>query len=94
MVDQLRPMPHVNDQAVIESDRAPTVFHEGWYLLFKDMRDLLTLALDRQNVTISDQDPTTDDIADGTYTVWNNTATPYVRLYANVGGTLYKVALT
>lgn len=93
----LRPLPHPNDEAVIASETAPTRLHEGYFLTLKSMHDILSAmipVIERQTVTVSDVDPTTDDIEDGTYLVWNNTAAPYVRLYANIGGTLYKVALT
>lgn len=40
------------------------------------------------NVKQSDSDPTTSDIADGTFAVWYNTTTGYAKFWMNIGGDL------
>jgi len=57
--------------------------NQGWFMYASNGR-----------VVTLDADPTTDEIADGTFGVFHNSTSGDTKLWANVGGTLKSVALT
>ena len=54
----------------------------------------LQSALDEQTFYTSSSDPTTSNIADGTFEMWKNSNTNVLKLWANDGGIMKSIALT
>lgn len=90
MAAQTAPLPTALESPSDESG----AFNPRLIKYLSSVRDVLNDINARMSTTVSDVDPTTDNIPDGENRVWKNTTSGDLKLFANDGGTLKSVTLT